>query len=221
MDFQCVPPDKPSRGSGLSVSRSPIALHADAHALFPRFPICVLAALLAGCSSMGSGATATKESAEHPASALSSPQQGSLNPMQRMTAIKKGVDDLASGDISNVGFVDSYLSVHLKEESDNGKLTVRRGNGGTFAGLAVSSVELRTMKDNASHNLLIIDLAEPGPEASTFVRTFWPDADFVPARPHAPGSAAYWSAKQGASTIKIGRPSDKDQITSIVFNRMP
>ena len=141
--------------------------------------------------------------------------------MQRMSAIKKGVDDLASGDLSNVGFVDDYLSVHLKEESDDGRLTVRRGNGGNFAGLAVSNVELRTMKDDASHSVLIIDLAEPGPQASTFVQTFWPDADFIPARPHAPASAAYWSTEQAGSKIKIGRPSDKDQITSIVFNRMP
>lgn len=133
--------------------------------------------------------------------------------------IRKSIEDLATGNLADIAFLDSYLSTRLGAPSKEAYLSIRRSDSGQFAGMAVDSIELRTSDEDPSQAILVIDLKAPGPEASVTVKQYWPDAEFTPARPHAAASQAYWSFAQGQTKVSIGRPADQDRITSITFDR--
>lgn len=142
----------------------------------------------------------------------------------QMRALKQGIDDVDASDFADVRLLDRHLSTELssarqQEEPSNPRLLIRSSAGGSFAGLRVSRVELVTYKDrDPSDARLSIDLAEPGPDADTFVRMYWPDAEFTPSSPHGLGSPSFWTFKQGSHTISIDFKLDDTRITGIGFS---
>lgn len=141
--------------------------------------------------------------------------------MQDIEAIKQGIDDLLKSDLSDIASLNRVLSADLQEEpSGNPYFVVRRSASGVFGGAATGDIELRNNKDDPRQALINIQLSEPEVEASSFVRKFWPDAEFAPARPNAADSAAYWSAVQGDAKVRIGQAPGKDVVSTITVDRI-
>jgi|GEM_PF-3820866 len=137
-----------------------------------------------------------------------------------MTAIKNAIDTVAAADTLSVGYVETLLSVRLKKESDNGSFTFYTASGGQFAGLAVKAVDLRISNSDPANSMLVIELAQPGPDANEFARRFWSKPDYMPPSPHSRASSGYWSTRQGGNKISIGHPFDQDHINSVVIDHI-
>lgn len=137
-----------------------------------------------------------------------------------MNDLQSGVETLTALDPAAVAQLEQSLGTTLSVAEDNPYMTVRKGEAGNLDGIALAKVELRTMKDDPARTLLVVDLAEPVSGAASYVKEHWPDAGFLPARPHAPGSTAYWTSRQGDAEVRLGTTADKDGVTSIVVDRM-
>lgn len=190
---------------------------------FQRLPLlrCVAIGVMAmaataACNRVEGGAR-TQAGATH--AALS--RQAATQPADAMTALKNAMDEVAATDRLSVGYVETLLSVRLKKESDNGSFTFHVGSGGQFAGLAVKAVDLRISNSEPANSMLVIELAQPGPDAKAFARRFWAQPDYMPPSPHSRASSGYWSTRQGGNKISIGHPFDQDSISSVVIDRIP
>lgn len=173
-------------------------------------------AVTVACNRVEGGAR-TQAGATHAASS----RQAATQPADAMTALKNAMDEVAAADRLSVGYVETLLSVRLKKESDNGSFTFHVGSGGQFAGLAVKAVDLRISNSEPANSMLVIELAQPGPDAKAFARRFWEQPDYMPPSPHSRASSGYWSARQGGNKISIGHPFDQDSISSVVIDRIP
>lgn len=141
--------------------------------------------------------------------------------MQDIEAIKRGIDELAKADLSDIASLNRLLSADLQEEaSSNPYFVIRRSGSGTLAGVAARNIELRSKKEDPSQALISVELAEPSVEAATFVRKYWPNAEFAPARPRATGSSAYWTAEQGEAKVTVGQPPDGDVVSTVAIDRI-
>jgi hypothetical protein len=148
----------------------------------------------------------------------SDPDRAHTDPI---TALKQGIDELASSDLSDIDRLNRDLSANLQKLSENKYYATWHSETGAFAGVATKSIELRVQNKDASQALLVIKLAEPGPEAETFVRRFWPNAEFTPSSPHGADSPSYWLVKQGNGLVSINHPHEDGRIMGISFDHMP
>ena len=139
----------------------------------------------------------------------------------QISALKQGIDELAASDFSDIDRLNRHLSANLQKRSQDKYYATWLSETGAFAGVATKSIELRVQNKSASQALLIIELAEPGPDAEIFVRRFWPNAEFTPPSPHGAGSPSYWLIEQGNGLVSISHPYDDGRIGRISFDHMP
>ena len=134
-------------------------------------------------------------------------------------AFKQAIDSLAAGAYWSKPFVENTLSARLVPGWENEYTLAYKAESGRFAGLRIKEVELRCSKRRARDCLLSIDLAEPGPPNSAFVRKFWPQAVPTQASPHSRYAPEYWTIERGPDEISVGNVHDAPRITTVIVAR--
>lgn len=185
-----------------------------------------IAIVLSACTAgnrepVGAAAPATTTPGARPSPRPSTDSPSAQAAMDHEAVFNQAIETLLAADLSDIGFVERHFQVRLRKQSDNGAFTFLDAEGGRFAGLAVSRVELRRRNTRPADCMLVIELAEPGPDAPAFARKHWTQPDFTPPSPHASASPAYWGTRRHGARVSIGHSRDRDPITSVVIDRIP
>ena len=122
------------------------------------------------------------------------------------------LDLLADSSFADIDALDQRLGTRLVAAASEDSLTVRRGEQGSLADVAIRTIELRAATDVPSHATLIIDIGAPG---LVLREAPWTGAVLNPPHPDAPGSRAYWSFQTGRSTIVLGLASDQMHVSYV------
>lgn len=133
-----------------------------------------------------------------------------------MERLKHDVDHLAGIQFQDIAALNAGLSTRLSPIRLRDEVSVRTGEGGSLAGIALRSVELRSAQDDPSHATLVLEF----PSSSlVFEDAPWPDAVLYPPRPDAPDSSAYWLLKTDSTTLVFGLARDQKHLSYISISK--
>lgn len=145
-----------------------------------------------------------------------------LTPEERqMNLIRSGISELLAGDWGDVAFLDKALSVRLEDRGDlpGSNARIWASEGGWLYGFTLRRIELVASKDDPSPQVLILDLAEPGPDGRKLTARFWPDAEYTPPHPDARDAPGLWQIDGKGYTLFFVHKRDSMQVTGISLSR--
>lgn len=136
-----------------------------------------------------------------------------------MSSFATSLDALGQADLSNLAAVEALLHTRFGIQKSEGVITVHTARGGRLGTLQLRDVELRNRADSPLQGLLILHLADAGPELGAYQRAHMPDASFVPSR--AAAMPDYWTQPIAGGKLSVGAVPGSPNIATVVLDRMP
>ena len=145
-----------------------------------------------------------------------------LSPEERqINMVYYGIGDLLTGDWGDVAFLQEQLWVRLKDRGDlpGSNARIWASDGGSLYGITLRRIELVASKEDPSPQVLILDLAEPGPDGRKLTQRFWPDAEYTPPHPGAHDAPGIWKINGKGYALYFSHKRDSMQVTGISLKR--
>lgn len=145
-----------------------------------------------------------------------------LSPEERqINGIYYGIRDLLAGDWGDIAFLDKQFWVKLEDRGDlpGSNARIWASEDGSLYGITLRRIELVAAKQDPSPQVLILDLAEPGPDGRKLTRRFWPDAEYTPPHPGARDAPGTWKIAGKGYTLYFAHKRDSMQVTGISLRR--